>query len=50
MIAGLSIGLTLDNILNQEIGFTYGLINERNNQSLDDKDKIIHGTANMLMD
>lgn len=55
-IAGLSIGLSMDNILDFEIGLTIGLLNEKSNQVLEmkiknkkDEEEIVVGDANMLM-
>lgn len=58
-IAGLSIGLTMKDILEFKIGLTLGLLNEKNNQMIDlkikqkekedDTDKVIVGNAEMLM-
>lgn len=41
----------MDNIMEQEIGLTYGLINEKNNQYIEQEKKndTIQGNANMLM-
>lgn len=58
-IAGLSIGLTMNDILDLNIGLTIGLLNERSNQALEIKMKdngkenedevVIKGNAKMLM-
>ncbi len=57
MLAGLSIGLSMNNILEFPIGLTIGLLNERSNQydeqvkEREKKEKnkdTIQGNANML--
>lgn len=55
-IAGLSIGLSMEYILDFEIGLTIGLLNEKNNQILEMKirnkkneEEVVVGDANMLM-
>lgn len=57
-IAGLSLGLTLSDILNMRVGLTIGLINEKNNQMIEferkqkeknKKQEAVQGSAEMLM-
>ena len=53
-IAGLSIGLTMTDILNMKIGLLLGLLNEKMNQMSDlnkdkEEDEIIQGDGKMLM-
>lgn len=55
-IAGLSIGLSMEYILDFEIGLTIGLLNEKNNQTLELRinnkkkdEEVIVGDANTLM-
>lgn len=53
--AGLSLGLSISDILELPIGFTMGLINDRNNQTIEAKkekksnDDVVQGDARMLM-
>lgn len=57
-IAGLSLGLTMADILDMRIGLTIGLLNEKMNQMIDynkrreiekQKQDVIQGDASMLM-
>lgn len=55
-LAGLSLGLSFNDILETRIGIVLGLVNEKCNQinSASDKkqdsdDGVVHGDANMLM-
>lgn len=55
-VAGLSIGLTMTDIFELDVGFTYGLINQKcneiaeaNRRDADDSEKVIKGDAKMLM-
>ena len=55
-IAGLSLGLTMSDILDMRIGLTIGLLNEKMNQMYDynkrqkqEKQDVIQGDASMLM-
>lgn len=51
-VAGLSIGLSMNDILNTEIGLIYGLVNTKNNiyheQDRNSNETIIQGDAEML--
>lgn len=57
-VAGLSLGLSYDDILNMTIGLLLGIANEKNNQFIEmqnknkkdnDSDEVIVGDAKMLM-
>lgn len=52
--AALSIGLSMEDILNTEIGLLFGIMNEKNNQYQESKksqkkEEVVQGTAEMLM-
>lgn len=53
-LAGLSIGLSFQDVLDIEIGLILGLLNEKNNQLIDlnkkkNDEEIVQGNAEMLM-
>ena len=55
-VAGLSIGLTMNDILDMKIGLTISMLNERSNQMLavtkgkkKNEEEVIIGDAKMLM-
>lgn len=52
--AALSIGLSMEDILNTEVGLLFGIMNEKNNQYQEikksqKKEEVVQGTAEMLM-